>query len=434
LLLILGAGTSPAAVGDDEWTQFRGPDSAGHCRDANLPLSWSESENVTWKTPIPGEGHSSPVISGDQIWLTSAVTLPLTPEEEQERLAKIKNPRNLKLAGRLQLLALQIDRVSGEVKQQITVFTVPEAEPKHALNSYASPTPVIVDELIYVHYGSYGTACLQRDSGRIVWTNNSVRVDHQNGPGSSPAVWQDKLIVHYDGTDEQFVIAYDRFTGDVAWKVMRSGKMNPQGEMKKAYGTPLIVETADYPLVISPAADWVYGYDARDGREIWKAAYGQLGFSTVPCPVVQGDTVYVATSFMQSRLLAVDFTGQGDVTDSHIRWYSDKQIPKKPSLLLSGKRLYFVSDSGIARCVNADTGEDIWFGRLPGEYSASPILASGRIYFFNQTGVTTVVEDSGSFRQLSVNRLDDGFMASPAVADDALFLRTTSHLYRIEGE
>jgi outer membrane protein assembly factor BamB len=421
-----------AAAADGEWTQFRGPGSRGHSDAVGLPVTWSEQENIRWKTAIPGEGHSSPVISGDQIWVSTAVSQPLLAEEEKERLSKIKNPRSLKLAGKLTLQALQLNRGTGKIEQQITLFTVENPEPKHALNSYASPTPVIVDDRIYFHFGTYGTACVQRESGDVVWRNTDLHVDHQNGPGSSPAVWEDKLIVHFDGTDQQFIAAFDCLTGAVVWNSKRSGVTNPAGEMKKAYGTPLIIETRERPLVVSPAADWVYGYDARNGKEIWKAAYGQLGFSTVPCPVVSGDTVYIATSFMKSRLLAVRYTGEGDVTDSHVRWISDKQIPKKPSMLLSGNRLFFVSDSGIVRCVDAASGDDIWFGRLSGEYSASPLLAAGRLYFFNQTGVTTVIEDSGDFREISMNLLEDGFMASPAVADNALFLRTTTHLYRVE--
>ncbi|MCA9059225.1 MAG: PQQ-binding-like beta-propeller repeat protein [Planctomycetaceae bacterium] len=420
---------SPA---DDEWPQFRGPGGQGHADAVNLPLTWSESEHVRWKTAIPGEGHSSPVISGDQIWLTTALTETLSEEEQKKRMASLKNTNGLQLAGALSLQAIQINRETGKLERQITLFEVNVPEPKHLLNSYASPTPVIVDDMVYVHFGTYGTAAVSRVTGDVVWKNSDLHTDHQNGPGSSPAVWEDKLIVHLDGIDTQSIVAFDRMTGAVAWQTKRSGQMDPTPEFQKAYGTPLVVETNDVPLVISPAANWVYGYDARDGHEVWKASYGKLGFSTVPRPVISGDTVYVATSYMQSRLVAVRFTGEGNVTDSHIRWMSDKQIPKKPSLLVSGQRLYFVSDNGIVRCVDAETGEDIWFERLSGDYSASPLLASGRLYFFGQNGTATVLEDSGDFRELAKNQLDDGFMASPAVAGKALFLRTTTHLYRIE--
>ena len=414
-----------------EWPQFRGPDGQGRATARNIPVTWSESKNVTWKTDLPGEGHSSPVISGDQIWVTTAITQQLSEKDEEERLSKIKNPRGLKLAGALELQALLISRSSGKLQRQVTLFHVDNPEPKHSLNSYASPTPVIVDDLAYFHFGTYGTACINRSTFEIVWKVDSINVDHQNGPGSSPVVWGDLLIIHFDGIDDQFILALNRFTGEVAWKTERSGEMDPKPEFQKAYGTPLVVQANGRPVVISPAANWVYGYDARDGQEIWKAHYGQLGFSTVPRPVAENGVVYIATSFLQSRLLAVRYDGEGDVSDSHVEWVSDKQVPKKPSMLLVKGNLYFVSDNGIATCVRAIDGTEVWRGRLSGDYSASPLYINGRIYFFGQNGTATVVAEGSEFKVLAKNQLDSGFMASPAVADDCLYVRTEKALYCI---
>ncbi|RLS77139.1 MAG: serine/threonine protein kinase [Planctomycetota bacterium] len=436
LVISLAAVFFPASglmvLGEDEWPQFRGPGGQGHTEMTGLPLTWSESENIKWKTDIAGEGHSSPVISGDQIWLTTAITAELSPEEQQKRLSTLKNSNGLKIVGELTLQAVQIDRESGEIKRQVVLFTIPNPEPKHALNSYASPTPVIAGDRVFFHFGTYGTACIDRTSGEVLWKNDTLKLEHQNGPGSSPAVWQDRVIFHLDGTDTQSIVALDAATGNVVWQTKRSGEMDKTPELQKAYGTPLILEINDRPLVISSAANWVYGYDARDGKEIWKASYGKLGFSTVPRPVISEDTVYIATSYMQSRLVAVKFTGEGDVTGSHIRWTSDRQIPQKPSLIALGGRLYFVSDQGIVRSLKADNGEEVWFARLDGDYSASPLEAEGRLYFFNQDGVCTVLEAGDAYKELAKNKLDGGFMASPAVAGNALFLRTATSLYRIE--
>ena len=436
LVISLAAVFFPASglmvLGEDEWPQFRGPGGQGHTEMTGLPLTWSESENIKWKTDIAGEGHSSPVISGDQIWLTTAITAELSPEEQQKRLSTLKNSNGLKIVGELTLQAVQIDRESGEIKRQVVLFTIPNPEPKHALNSYASPTPVIAGDRVFFHFGTYGTACIDRTSGEVLWKNDTLKLEHQNGPGSSPAVWQDRVIIHLDGTDTQSIVALDAATGNVVWQTKRSGEMDKTPELQKAYGTPLILEINDRPLVISSAANWVYGYDARDGKEIWKASYGKLGFSTVPRPVISEDTVYIATSYMQSRLVAVKFTGEGDVTGSHIRWTSDRQIPQKPSLIALGGRLYFVSDQGIVRSLKADNGEEVWFARLDGDYSASPLEAEGRLYFFNQDGVCTVLEAGDAYKELAKNKLDGGFMASPAVAGNALFLRTATSLYRIE--
>lgn len=420
------------AVADDEWTQFRGPDGQGVSQAIGLPMTWNETENIVWKAAIPGEGHSSPVISGDQIWLTTAIAEQLSEAEMQERLSAVKNSQGLLLAGTLRLQAVCISRKSGEVLHNITLLTVEKPEPKHALNSYASPTPVISGNRVFFHFGTYGTVAVNRETGELLWKNDSLKLEHQNGPGSSPIVWQDFVIVHLDGTDTQSIAALKCATGEIAWQTKRSGQMDPTPELQKAYGTPLLVELGDRPLIISQAANWVYGYDARDGKEIWKASYGKLGFSTVPRPVVRGDTVYVATSYMQSRLLAVKMTGEGDVTGTHIAWMSDKQIPQKPSMILLGENIYFVSDAGIVRCLNAENGDEKWFSRLAGDYSASPLAAEGRIYFFNQDGVCTVLKAGDTFEVLAKNQLDSAIMASPAVAGKSLFVRTATALYRIE--
>ncbi len=231
-LVILMSGI---AMGDDEWPQFRGPDGQGHAESADIPVRWSETENVRWKTAVPGEGHSSPVISGNQVWLTTAIARPLSEDEEKARLAKLKDANGLKLAGALSLQAIQIDRETGEIQRQITLFEVDEPEPKHTMNSYASPTPVIAGDQVYFHFGTYGTACVDRTTGAIVWENRDFRIDHQNGPGSSPVIWNDRLLIHFDGTDAQFIAAFDRMTGKVLWKTVRSGEMDPTPELQKAY-------------------------------------------------------------------------------------------------------------------------------------------------------------------------------------------------------
>ena len=423
---------SCTAIAQDEWTQFRGPEGQGHSAATGLPITWSETENVVWKTATPGEGHSSPVISGNQIWLTTAITKELTAEREKERLATLKNSDGLKVAGTLTLQAICINRETGAIERAVELFDVGEPEPKHSLNSYASPTPVISGDRVFCHFGTYGTAAIDRTNGTVLWRNDKLKIDHQNGPGSSPVAWHDRIIIHFDGTDQQFIAALDGATGEVAWQTSRSGQMDETPELRKAYGTPLIVSVKGRALVISPAANWVYAYDAETGSEVWKASYGQLGFSTVPRPVASNDTVYVATSYMQSRLVAVRLDGDGDVSETHVTWKADKQIPQKPSLLLYDDRLYFVSDNGIVRCVNPVTGEDVWFDRLSGDYSASPLESEGQLYFCSQNGTCTVLQAGDEFRELAKNTLDADFMASPAVAGQALFLRSTTHLYRIE--
>lgn len=431
LSVLIVIGTACCVLSQDEWPQFRGPTGQGIVH-ADLPLHWSATESITWRTEIPGEGHSSPVVSGSQIWLTTAVTTSLTEQQEKERLAEIPNSRGLKLAGPLTLQAIQVDRETGAIKQRIDLFAVKEPEPKHSLNSYASPTPVIVGPHVYCHFGTYGTACLDSSTGEVVWKTDDVKIDHQNGPGSSPVVWNDLVIIHFDGIDTQFLAAFDRMTGKIRWKTSRSGTMDPKPELQKAYCTPLIIGDDSKAVVVSPAANWVYGYDAATGKEIWKANYGKLGFSTVPRPVLEDNTVYLSTSYMQPRIVAVTLGGTGDVTETHVRWTSDKMAPRKPSMLVADGLLYSVADNGIAACFDVADGTEVWKARLTGDFSASPILANGRLYFFGQNGTTTVLQAGKELVELATNILPEGFMASPAVADSSLFLRTDKALYRID--
>jgi hypothetical protein len=268
----------------------------------------------------------------------------------------------------------------------------------------------------------------------VLWRNAETKIDHQNGPGSSPILWGDLVIFHCDGMDLQYIAALDKRTGKLAWKTDRSGEMDENPPLKKAYCTPLVVEGSSGPQLISPAADWLYAYDPATGKELWKAGYGKLGFSTVPRPVAGHGMVYICTSFMQSQLLAVRYDGQGDVTESHVAWRSDRQIPKMPSPLLVGDELCIVSDSGIVTCFDAHTGEEHWRERIGGNHSASPLSADGRIYFFNREGDATVIRPGKQFEVLAENHLDGQFMASAAIAGQALILRTDTHLYRIEEQ
>ena len=418
----------------DEWPQFRGPDANGHSTATGLPLTWSETEHVRWKVTIPGDGHSSPVISGDQIWLTTAVPVELSKEEQKLRLSKLKNPGGLKIVGGLSLQAMCVNRESGKVERSIEVIAVDKPEPVHSLNSYASPTPVIEQGRLYCHFGAYGTACLDVESGKVLWTNTEHHVDHQNGPGASPALWNNVLILNFDGIDTQYVAALDKQSGETAWTTKRSGAMPEKAEFRKTYSTPAVVEHDGRPQVVIPGADWVYAYDPATGDEIWKAAYGMLGFSTVPRPIFGHGMTFISTSFMRPRLLAVRYDGTGDVTDTHIAWHIDGQLPRKTSMLLIGDELTFISDNGIATCLDARTGSEHWKERIEGNYSASPLFADGRLYFFSQEGKATVVNPGTDYGHMAENSLDGGFMASPAVAGKAIYLRTETHLYRIEND
>ncbi|NQV23969.1 MAG: PQQ-like beta-propeller repeat protein [Rhodopirellula sp.] len=430
-VLVLAGASSNAA---DEWPQFRGPWSNGHSDTVHLPLTWSETENVSWKTAIPGNGHSSPVISGDQIWVTTAVEAKLTEEEEKRRLAAIQNSRGLEVAGSISLRAICVSRETGKLLHDIELVKVDKPEPIHSLNSYASPTPILESNHLYCHFGPYGTYAIDTKSGKVVWSNAEHHVDYQNGPGASPVLWENHLIINFDGIDTQYVAAIDKRDGRTAWQTKRSGKMNEKLEFQKAYCTSTIIQDEEHGTqVISPGADWVYSYDPASGKELWKASYGMLGFSTVPQPVFGNGLVFISTSYMRPRLLAVRYDGSRASDDSLVEWKQDGSAPQKPSMLLIGDELYFINDKGIGMCLDARTGKEYWKERIEGNYSASPLFANGRIYFFSQEGKTVVIEAGRQFKRPAENSLDSVFMASPAVADNSLFLRSATHLYRIDS-
>lgn len=381
----------------EDWPQFRGPDGQGHSTESALPLNWSETENVRWKTPVAGLGWSSPAILGGRIWITTATD-----------------------RGR-SLRAICFDRETGGQKLAVEVFHSAGEEPINEKNSYASPTPLLDGDNVYVHFGPYGTACI-RNSGEIVWRTR-LKYSPQHGPGGSPALFEDLLIISCDGLDVQYVTALDTRTGKVRWRTSRAGS--------QAYVTPLVIEAAGRRQVIAPGAFRATAYDARTGKEIWWVRYGQ-GFSNVPRPVFGEGLVFICSGFFEPELLAVRPDGQKDVTDSHVVWRLKRGAPLTPSPLLTERNLYIVSDNGIATCMDARTGAVHWRERLGGNFSASPVYADGRIYFLNEDGEATVVAPGEQFQKLAVNRLDGRTLASIAVSGGALFIRTDKNLYRIE--
>ncbi len=399
---VLALAAAPA--GADDWPEFRGPTGQGHAPDAGVPLTWSETENVTWKVPVPGLGWSSPVVADGRIWLTSAVTEP-------------------DAGSSLRLLAFDV--ATGDQRLDVEVFDSSEVHPLNPKNSLASPSAVADPdgERVYVHFGATGTAAVATD-GRIVWRARFPYIS-QHGNGGSPILHDGRVILSIDGYDTAFLVAVDAATGEERWRNMRPDPVS------QAYSTPLTIRVGDREQIVGVSAFRTTGHDPRTGEEIWRVRYPN-GFSNVPRPVHGHGMVFVSTGFQTPVLLAVRTDGSGDVTRSHIAWRLRRGAPLTPSPILVGDELYVVTDFGIATCVDAHTGDIHWQERLGGNHSASPVFVDGRIYFQNEEGVTTVIAPGTEFRELARNRLDGVTLASMAVSDGALFLRTDTHLYRIE--
>ena len=392
-----------------DWPQFRGPDGQGHSDQTGIPIQWKEGENITWKTAVPGQGWSSPVIAGNQVWMTSA-------EAEGKSLR-----------------AICIDKRSGKLLHNVEVLTPEDAGPHHRLTGYASPTPVLDGERVYVHFGPRGTACLNT-AGRILWKNTEFKYNVIQGGASSPSLHGDMLILTCDGIDNQFIVALDKLTGKIKWKQPRAhleAAAKKQPIAKMAYSTPLIQRINGVPQLVCSGADHVAAYDLTTGAEIWWMPYD--GFSIVGRPSYGNGLFYVVGSIRQDHFCVYAVRpGKGRLRDDQVVWQRSISIPHVPSPLLVGRELFVVHDGGVASCVDALSGKEHWRERLGGNHDSSPVEIRGRIYFCNREGKTTIAAASDKFEVLAINQLKGTFKASPAIADGALFLRSDTHLYRIE--
>lgn len=417
------------------WPQFRGPGGDGIVQGLSAPREFGEDQALTWKTALPGRAWSSPVVSGSSIWLTTAIER--TPTDE-ERLALLRNTANeekkfksLAIAKSIELKLVQLDWETGSVLSTTDLATVEQPDAIHSLNSYASPTPVLDDDNIYCHFGTYGTFCLDRKTREIVWSR-VLPIQHAVGPGSSPFLYKDLLVLIQDGLENQYVVALDKRTGDQSWKTPRPPMRAANGDQKKAYCTPvLMTDSNGREQLICLGSQWIVGLDPTTGSEFWRLDHGD-GFSVVPRPVIHGDVVLFSTGFGKPELWAVDASGTGDVTDTHARWTVKKGIPAKPSPLLLHGLVYVVDDNGVASCFQAEDGSQVWKKRLGGNFSASPLYVGGLIYFANQDGEVFLVKPGREYDLIRTNKLDGQIMASPVGVAGSLVLRTDQAVYRFD--
>ncbi|MBE3135303.1 MAG: PQQ-binding-like beta-propeller repeat protein [Acidobacteria bacterium] len=425
LLAVVFALAAGAARADD-WPQFRGPGGDGVAAAADPPLAWDESRGVLWKVATPGRGRSSPVVLGDRIWLTTAYETPDTPENARRRLEGLPDAGDLEVCASVRLGVLCLDRATGKILYEREVLRVDQPQQVHKMNSFATPTPVVEPGRVYCDFGAMGTVCVDAATGDVVWQQR-LPIDHLVGPGSSPVLYKNLLLLVRDGCDAQFIAALDTKTGQVAWKTDRP-PLQTRGDLKKAYSTPLIIEAAGRTQAIIPGAQWVVSYDPASGKELWRVHHG-TGFSLAPRPVYGDGLVYISTGCVVARLLAIRVDGQGDVTGTHVAWKATENIPVLSSPLLVGKALYTVSDSGKVTCFDARTGEVQWQARAKGTHLASPVYAGGRLYFFSREGRTTVFGPGAPPEPLAENVLDGVVSATPAFVGRAILLRTDTHLY-----
>ncbi|MDA1273142.1 MAG: PQQ-binding-like beta-propeller repeat protein [Verrucomicrobia bacterium] len=392
-----------------DWPEFRGPTAQGHSMERNLPIEWSATRNVAWKQAIAGKGWSSPVIANGKIFLTSAI-----PSTDGASLS---------------LRALCLDQTDGHILWNTEIFVEEKANSPsiHNKNSHASPTPIVQGNQVFFHFGHMGTACLSSE-GAIIWRNSSLKYEPVHGAGGSPLLVDDMLVFSCDGGSDPFLAALDTRDGSVRWKVRR----DTDAAKTFSFSTPLLIDVEGRQQVISPGSNVLAAYEPENGQEIWRVRFE--GYSVIPRPVYGHGLLFIGTGYDRPSVMAVRPDGKGDATSSHVEWTVPRGAPHTPSLLLVGDELYMLSDSGVASCLDARTGRLNWQERIGGNCSASPIFADNKIYFQNEAGLGVVIKPGKEFRKLASNELNERTLASYAVSDGALFIRSENHVFRIQAD
>ena len=409
ILLLTTVASCLIIEANEQWSQFRGHYGNGIIKSTSAPINWSENTNIDWKTPIHDRGWSSPVIWNDQIWMTTAT--------------KDGN----------KMYAICVNKLSGKIEHDIHVFDVKSPQAITNENTYASPTPVVEEGRVYVHFGTYGTACISTKDGQILWKRRDLNCDHEigAGPASSPFIYNNFLIFNVDGRDVQYVIALNKETGETAWKTNRSVDFSGvQVNQRKAYGTPFIIPRGNSNQMVSIGAKGVYSYDPENGKELWKAEH--RGWSIAPRPVYGEGLVFTMIDRDRPEMWAINPNGSGDITETHIEWKETKRMPPRASPIIIKGLLFVVDRNGYISCIEAKTGKPIWQKRMKGRFSASPILANNLIYFFNEDTVCTIIKPTRELEIVAENKLsDEKLMATPAFDENSIYIRTEKKLTRI---
>lgn len=412
------------------WPQWRGPLGTGVAPYADPPVEWSETKNIRWKIVLPGKGHSTPVIWDDRIFITAAVPYGEAHKPKYSGVAGAHD--EFPITHHHKFVVIAVNRRDGRILwKRIMREELPHAG-GHYTASLASSSSVTDGEHLFAYFGSWGLYCLDLN-GKLKWQIDlgQMHTLHGHGEGSSPALYRDTLVVNWDHEGQSFLVVFDKRSGQEIWKVDRVGGTS--------WTTPIIVEHRGNPQIIISGSKRVQSYDLATGRVLWEC--GGLSVENVTAsPVAGHGMVYAGSSYDKQALLAINLAGaKGDVTGTRqVVWSRTRRTPYVPSLLLYGNSLYFHSHfQGILNRVNAQTGED-----EPGTFRlngiqhvfASPVAAAGRIYITDRNGTTVVLSHEDTPKTLALNRLNDSFSASAAIAGSELYLRGQENLYCIAEE
>lgn len=428
VLTVAFACVSSESRAEEVWSQFRGPNGSGITNNLEVRLVVDPKADALWRTEVAGEGWSSPVTDGKRIWVTTARVTEATEEQRAEALANVSLAQMKDVAGSVDLLAVCLDAATGRTLHSVELGPVSQPKPIHPMNGYASPTPAISGDRVVVDFGQYGTWCLDNASGEVIW-KRILPADDSVGPGSSPVIHGDKVILTRDGMDVQYVAALSLADGSTAWRTDRPPLKATVGEYRKSYSTPVILEVGGITQAIVPGAQWCVAYDADSGKELWRVEHGN-GFSVTPMPTVADGKVIFSNGFMGAQLFAIDPSGSGDVTSSHVLWRATRGGSRMSSMVHDGERLYSVSDDGILTALKLSDGSQVYRTRIGGKFSASLFRVGDAVWLANHAGDVTVFRCGETFEKVASYGFDEQIMASPIVIGDDLLIRTAAAIYR----
>lgn len=407
--------SAPAGSQDNNWTHFRGTNMNGIAVSGKFPLKLDDS-GIKWSTSIHDNGYSSPVVYDNQVWVTTSKT------DGKE------------------VFAVCTDFQTGKVIYDIKVFSPGVVEGKHSINSYASPTPCIEKGFVYVHYGSTGTACINTSTGSIVWKNADFKCKFVQGPASSPVIYKNLIILHFEGVDERYVIALNKSDGKLIWRTDRP--VEPYEPLpaigRKAYITPIIINVKGRDMLISNGSAVCMAYEPMTGKEIWRVVGGAE--STISMPFIENGVLYWYTGFMvdsdgskYTELLAVNPEGKGDITGTNVLWRRRDELSDNQCLspVIKDGLIYTVTTRNNMMCIDALTGKEIWSKHVTANYSASPIYADGNIWFFSAKGEVLILKAGRKYEIVAQHKMDSGIWATPAFLRNSILIRTQNYLCRI---
>jgi outer membrane protein assembly factor BamB len=401
-----------ATAQQGNWTQFRGSNLNGISGETGVPILWNDSINVVWKARVNGKGWSSPVIYGDQVWITSA-----TDDGKK-------------------MFTICFNSISGKELFNIRLFEPSSMYSKHEINTYSSPTPCIEQGFVYLHFGTYGTACVRTGDGSVLWKRTDLNCDHVQGPGSSPIIYKNMLVLHLEGVDVQYIVALDKKTGKTIWKIERPkdcyDKLDQNG--RKAYITPVIINIKGKDLLISNGSAACIAYDPETGAEVWRVVQGED--STISSPFSENGIVYFYTGYVTSKegekyseLLAVDPRGSGDVTKTHVLWRLRSPILQLLTPLIKDGLIYTIDSMNNLFCIDAKTGKTVYTKKLTGKYNSSPVCVGGNIYFTSTNGETMIIKEGRKLEIISRNKIKGEVFATPAITHNSIIIRAGNNLY-----